>query len=223
MGTTIRTVRDLPNVRLVKAEDIWGNVPDDPTEGDATWSYGSWVDDTTETTHALINYTLWSDYSGSTVERSNERSLREDYPGTFVKLYGGYGTSGLMLPVDRPTAWFADDDDGGLERWQSLLEDLAHLEDYPLYSDDDHSALETEIADEAWDAYARADLLRDLASAGVPDDALADDATLRARFYALTYSQNYGPECETADSCYFPFWDTTVATLAAELTGGGRS
>jgi hypothetical protein len=169
-----RTVRDLPNIGPVKAVQALESRSDgydwypvaSPTEGTAdhpvTHPYGDWEDATLETaTHVILGLTVWSDYSGSTVERSNERALLADYPQTFIRLYGGHGTSGLMLPVDRPADWFSDDEDSGRERWQGLLSDLAALADYPLYNEDDHSALETELAEEAWSAYLRSDLARD--------------------------------------------------------------
>jgi hypothetical protein len=226
------TARDLTNITPVTdVEDLedrgsgyeWYPVAD-PTEGTAEHpvelSWGRWQECPAENaTHVVLGLTVWSDYSGSTVERSNERSLLEDYPQTFIRLYGGYGTSGLMLPVDRPADWFADDEDGGIDRWQGLLEDLAKLADYPLYSEEDLSALETEIADEAWADYLRSDVLADLAKAGVPDEALQDEGKIRTRFYEITYSQDYGPEAESAVSVHFPFYDATVATLAAELGG----
>jgi hypothetical protein len=229
----VRTVRDLPNAYPVEAVEAlqdrgqgydWHPVAS-PTEGipghPVTHPYGDWQDATLETaTHVVLGYTVWSDYSGSTVERSNERSLLEDYPQTFIRLYGGHGTSGLMLPVDRPADWFADDEDGGRERWQGLLEDLAKLADYPLYDEEDLSGLETEIADEAWDAYLRSDVLSDLAKTGVPDEALADEAKVRTRFYALTYEADYGPEAESAVSVVFPFYAATLAEIAAEIRAG---
>jgi hypothetical protein len=39
-------------------------------------------------------------------------------------------------------------------------------------------------------------------------------------FYRITNDQPYGPEAETAVSAYFPLYDDTIATMAAEL--GGR-
>lgn len=196
-----------------------------PTEGTAEHPvqhpYGDWRECTTgEATHVVIAYTVWSDYSGSTVERSNERSLLADYPQTFIRVYGGHGTSGLMLPVDRPADWFADDEDHGAERWQGLLDDLHKLADYPVYDDEDHSALETELADEAWDAYLRDDVIRDLDRAGVPWEAIDTDR-LREQFYKITYEADYGPEAESAVSVVFPFYDATIATMAREM--GGRS
>jgi hypothetical protein len=212
------TVRDLPHVELVKAERYDGATPDDPTDGGATWSYGDWTQAKPgEATHALIGLATYSDYSGGVCERSNHRSLRRDHPDTFVDVYGGHGTRALLLPVDKPAGWHADDDDNGADRWQGLLEDLAKLADYPLYDEEDLCALELELADEAWKAYLRHDVTRDLRAAGVPDDAVADEARLRERFYTLTYEADYGPEAESAVDVHFPFYDATVAALAREL------
>jgi hypothetical protein len=222
-----RTVRDLSNVTFVcdvEALEDRGNGYEwypvaDPTEGTADHpvglSWGRWREcNAAEATHAVLGLTVWSDYSGGTVERSNERSLQRDFPGTFVHLYGGFGTSGLMITIDRPATY-----DPGT--WLYVLEILAGLADYPVVDEEDLSALEMELAEEAWEAYLGYDVLRDLEKAGVPEDALSADTSIRDRFYALTYEADYGPEAESAVSVVFPFYDRVVATMAREM--GGQS
>jgi hypothetical protein len=120
-----------------------------------------------------VPVTLWGDYCGSDLGRSNSRSLVRDYPDLFVTVH----------------------------------------DEYPLYDEDDHSALELELADEAWDAWVRFDLGRSLSDAGVDVDAISDDE-LRERFYAFVSDTPQPYYCESADSVVFPYWDDVVAALA---------
>lgn len=235
------TVFGLPasTVHYIRIEPRWsyyGDTPELPEPGDR-WSYGDWEDATPQTaTHVLLRHTAWSDYSGSTVERSNHRSLLQDYPETFTDIYGGHGTSQLMLAV----GWTAPGDgrDG-------LLDEIAALADYPLYDEEDHSALEMELADEAWDSYLYSDVPYALIETSECPDAMEDmiDAirdndkarneafgphgqsygwanehdTLRDMFYNTLRDQDYGPECEDAVNAYFPLMKDSVTTMAEQL------
>lgn len=219
-------VTELPNVTLVR--EVGSNqstsanpfyewvLVASPTEGTADHpvmhSYGDWESATAENaTHAILDLTTWSDYSGSTVERSNERSLLRDFPQTFIRLYGGYGTRGLMLPVNMPESYDED-------TWNYLLDELAALGDYPLYDEEDLSALEMELADEAWDGYLNWDIPRDLENRGVNDEVIDENIErIKERFYTLTMEADYGPEAESAVSVVFPFYDKTLDQIAYEL------
>lgn len=211
--------RDITNARLVTlghGEPVTGY--DIPEPGVDTWTYGDWMDAqpfvTRETaTHILVPYTSYSDYSGSTVEASNHRSLLRDYADTFVDVHGGYDTRALLLPVDWTPP--GDGSDG-------LLDALESLSDYPLYDEEDHSALEDELAQDAWEQYLSYDVNSALDDSDVPDEILdaTDGDTLRELFYEITYEQPHGPECEDAVSAYFPFFDDTVAEIARQLNAG---
>jgi hypothetical protein len=153
--------------------------------------------------HVMLRLTLWGDYCGSGVERSNHRALLEDYPDTFVDVYGDYGSSYLALATDQPI----DSD---------LFEALVRLaDDYPLYDDEDHSRLEDEMAMEAWDLYLCYDVPRGLRERGVSDDDLEalDSDALREAFYHFTAEANSGPYLESADSVVFPEMDATLDLL----------
>jgi hypothetical protein len=232
-------------------DGMWDSVqtaPDDMPEPGGTWSYGDWEDSSPqEATHVLINYTCWSDYSGSTVERSNHRSLLRDYTDTFTDVYGAHGTSGLMLSV----RWTAPE--GGSD----LMEQIAALADYCLYDEEDHSALEMELADEAWDAYLDFDVPRALADTCESPEAMEDmleaievlatkhdtgnypnttckcgesfrnwDAilthttpycSLRDRFYASLSEMNDAPYAESATDIVFPSFDKQIEIIGAQL------
>jgi hypothetical protein len=161
-------------------------IRDAPAGGD-TWYYGEWdYVAASEATHILLGYTRWSDYSGSAVDRSNYRSLLRDFPAAFVDVYGGYDTSQLMLPVS-----YRDADD-------YLIGKLRKLADYPLYDDDDHSALEMEVAQEAWESYLDSDVPRALIETSESPEAMEDmlDAIKECDEYANTCfgprEQSYG-------------------------------
>ena len=128
------------------------NIHETPSPGDS-WSYGDMESATRETaSHVVIRYASYSDYSGNDVEASNYRSLLRDFPGRFVELYGDAGTCALMLPVSCLD--------------ELVLEAIAGLADYPLYDDEDSSALVMEWTQSAIGDYLRADMENDLDRAG---------------------------------------------------------
>jgi hypothetical protein len=152
-----------------------------------------------------VPYTCWGDYVGSTVERSNFRSLVEEYPDTFIEVYGGYDSHVLYLPTFKLT--------------REIKELVNALFDYPLVNDEDHSMLEIDLAWEAWDDWLRYDLFSDLVEyEGLDPDEWTNEEVefVRERYYAIAM-ENTGPVCEDAVSAYFPNHDETTETLAVEL------
>lgn len=216
-GTHMRTVDGAP----YSERYVWDTI----TPADlAVWSYGDWRDATPDdATYFLVDLASWSDYSGSTVERSNYRVLLEDYPDVCVDVHGGYGTRAVLIPADMPADFRPDDDDETrADFWADMIGRLAALSDYPCLDDEDVSNLEMELAGEAWDCYISWDLRRALTDAGVSEetlDALEDD-DIREMFYTDTYARPYGPEPESAVSVVFPFFDDTVAEIARRLSDG---
>jgi hypothetical protein len=86
----------------------------------------------------IIELATGSDYSGSLVEHSNARVLKEQFPW-LVELHGGHGTFGVAYLGKREN------------QNPALIEAIDALTDYPLVDDDDHSNLEFEKAAEAWE------------------------------------------------------------------------
>jgi hypothetical protein len=128
-----------------------------------------------------------------------------DYPGEFVGLYDVFGAAGLALPPDC--------------RHHQLTTALAGLADYPLYDEDDHTALTVELADQAWQAWLGHDVTALIADDhGVhPDTTSVGDDELRDAFYRL-YADRFGDEyADTATSVTFPHLDQAVALLADRL------
>jgi hypothetical protein len=97
-------------------------------------------------------------YDAPSVIRSNARVFREDFAKELERADGD--ADGLALDVRFITA--------------EMLETLAALESYPLISEDDHSALELELQQEAWESWAAADWRKELErklQQHAPDDA----------------------------------------------------
>ena len=81
-------------------------------------------------------------YSAPSIYRSNARVFRDDHRKALAAGADGDGP-GLSLDPRYVTA--------------DMIEELHGLESYPLLSEDDHSELELELQDEAWDSWAAKD------------------------------------------------------------------
>lgn len=97
----------------------------------------------------LIDECCYSDYSGSAVERSNHRTMHEAFPW-LVSVIGSHGSNGL----------------GYLGAWdnqsKALREAIGALSDYPLFDEEDHSALESDMEIEAWADHGESDFRKAL-------------------------------------------------------------
>jgi hypothetical protein len=109
------------------------------------------------------NIATYGDYSGDTVTRSNHRSLLRDFPDVFVEGRYSHGGRELFIPLFVPAEDPSDPSfeysypDGvsaahyHREAADYLASQLEALMDYPLYDEQDHAELETELAYEAVD------------------------------------------------------------------------
>lgn len=101
--------------------------------------------------HVLISdYLIFSDYTGSDVERSNVRMFFKEHgdKAGVYRVYGGYGTDGIAIRLD-----VAD---------EGILEDLERLDDYPILDEDDVGSVSLELADEAAESYGYGDFEREI-------------------------------------------------------------
>lgn len=161
---------------------------------------------------------MWGDYVGSDIDRSNYRSLLRDYPQFFVIVRDSMGAEGLALLPD----FGRRDSSGHAEALADILIKLR--DDYPLYDDEDHSNLEQELADEAWDAYLSQDvksIIRGNYPHGEDILGLINDGALQREFYTIAYESNDGrsPYCESAVNVVFPEWEkTALEAVDAVLT-----
>ena len=135
-----------------------------------------------------------SDYcSSGSVEVSNHRVWLECYgklPNVY-DVYGGYGTFAVAIRLDSLTP--------------EMIEDLNALEDYPVLDDEDHSEVEREAENEAWDNCYRSDFTKALAQK-FPDleDVIEDLSTenVDTLFYTLMERTNMYWEHESGNNAY---------------------
>lgn len=80
-------------------------------------------------------------YDAPSIYRSNARVFRDDFSSELEEADGD--ADGIALDIR-----FVTDE---------MLETIESLENYPLLSEDDHSELETELQDEAWESWAASD------------------------------------------------------------------
>lgn len=101
-----------------------------------------------------LPYATGSDYSGSTVERSNYVSFLETYgKEDFVHtVYGGYNTYAVAIGLTGLLTCVDDTAD-------AILDALEGLEDYPCLDEQALSALEDEQADCAWKDWVAGDFV----------------------------------------------------------------
>jgi hypothetical protein len=158
--------------------------------------------------YVQIPYTAWGDYIGSTVERSNCRAIREDYPEHVVHVEGGYSSEWLLLPL-------------GVEIPEDLFDRILALSDYPLWCEEDHSLLEVDVAHEALESYGLADLEQEVAQAlvGPTGDAwdasdLIDRDELRTLFWEACSIVGEYPYSETATDAVLWHGDAIPSTIA---------
>lgn len=97
-----------------------------------------------------LEHACGSDYSGSTLERANYLTIREQFADSpdVAFLYGGYGSFGVLVREDPTT--------------DEVRDLVAGLADYPCVDEEALSEHESELSDEGWDSWARADFLKAL-------------------------------------------------------------
>lgn len=180
-----------------------------PEDGTTAYMGSDWQETTEDDADVVeVPYTVWGDYVGSSVERSNYRSLLRDYPDVFIDISGGYWSHVLYI---RPRTMLQTD---------GLFESITALFDYPLYDEEDHSELEMTEAWEAWDGWVKFDLGRALAT---EYDLDVDNWTeeewdfIKQRFYAISGDENGYPYMEDATNVVFPHFEETTETLANEI------
>jgi hypothetical protein len=113
----------------------------------------------------------WSDYSGTVYTRSNARSLARDYPEVVTESWrGGHGWSGAYISASvLNDAWAVGVFDIA-DRVNAVLDIIESLAEYPVYDEEDMSALESEILNEDFDSWGRSEMEREANKrAGYPD------------------------------------------------------
>lgn len=181
-----------------------------PDAGDTVYAgYGGMDRPDNETDFDFIGIpaTLWGDYVGSGVDRSNYRSLVRDYPETFVEITWDYNSHSLAI-------W------SGAQIDESLAEIIVKIADiYPLYDEEDHSALEMEILEEDLDSWIIPDIRRELDKRFPDTDWSAfPDPDIRSAFYDYWQDAPEFPYMEDATTIYVPLFDEVVRFVSDFLT-----
>lgn len=191
----VRLLADALKMHSDAAIFAWnGEWEDAPYGGESCWFGWSDMMPAQSVTGTVRRYlqvpvTTWGDYVGSTVERSNWRTLHESFPETFVDMRSDFDSHSLVLPLSSSIPAY-------------LARDLYALAtDYPLWDEGDEGALTLDLMHEDWQTWARDEFRRDVKDAltdgygDVPDEWMPTDAELDA--YAHEHiAQGY--YCETA-------------------------
>lgn len=187
-----------------------------------------------------IELTLIScgDYHGSSWDAANNRALK-GHPGVSYRepnsggmgsvfnvttlMVGNLSTFANAQGNERPEDFV----DVAIEWLTGLVSTLENIKyDYPLIDDDIHSAYETELADEAWDAYLESDVfdkLSNLAPDEIAEESVdsmraADESTQEVRTAYYEFEDNEW-SCESATSIVNGRHDDAVKHVARTVFG----
>ncbi len=134
-----------------------------------------------------FKYTSFSDYSGTYVERSNAKFLRDTFPKLFVMKTGGHGTEWTGISKD-------DLDLINLEEFEELKKVHTDLENYPVLDDDLQSDMETEAEGEAYNDWIKADFYKELVKAvSERYEDTEEEAEIMAKLEALHDDEDQSP------------------------------
>jgi transposase len=202
---TLDALRAAQLVRPFRISDYSSTDPDQLAAGETLYAI-ELADPHGEPPHLYgLEHLWWGDYTGDAVARSNYRCLTQDFPDSFIHLRDSMRHQGLaVLPAALGN--------------QRLASALLGLGEYPLYKEEDLSALEAELAEQAWDAYLAHDvssyLERDY---GIDcEDLEVPDARLRELFYQA-HDRHGDVHADNAVDVVFPYLDEAVADVAAAL------
>lgn len=135
-----------------------------------------------------IYLTVYSDYHGGVVEKSNCDEFLERFKEVegVHEFYGGYGTRGVLVKYDVFTSN------------EEIQEVMMQLERYPSLNDDRWSELEQEIENESWDDWIKSDLISELEKRDIP----YNEDELYSKFFKLSDEIGEYFECESHNSGY---------------------
>ena len=146
-------------------------------------------------------------FTGSTISRSNYRSLNRDYPETFTRI--SYSDSNSLAAL---VAHLTDEH-------VSILCGLKV--DYPLYDESDLSELESEEISESWGQYVQADLTSEINSSLAEEisdlwDELSDDDQ-RTMFWSVCDDLDIYPEHDGHDIHWTAHYPAIVEAIDSKL------
>lgn len=218
LGTEVRAYRWLGNDDPANCSSLWFGwsalMDEQSDSGYVRNTYGD------APRYVSVPLTLWGDYAGDTLTRSNHECLMAELEQFgAVDVRGDYSSHMLVLPAT-------------VRLPLDMLESLRTLcHDYPVWDESHMSELEWTLAEESWEEWARADLRSDLA-ARVPNgfDGDADawwsavdeigNEPLREAFYRAVEDSPEPYRGEGATSVHFPRWGGIVEDIAAAIVAG---
>lgn len=125
------------------------------------------------------SYMTYSDYSGSTCERSNCAEFLHQFgetPGVY-EMTGGYGTTGVAILLSAIT--------------DEMMEIFDALQNYPVVDEDALSKLEMEIEEEDWASWISSDFKRAMKKVLLPQADADKEEALEDHIDALPDVQLY--------------------------------
>ncbi len=181
-----------------------------------------------------VNYTLWGDYCGGTVERANCKWFEDNYAANEdsalhaavnIDYRGFYSYS---VTVDLYELWLASKVDQG--EIEELFEAIRGLENYCVIDDQLLCEVEEEIRASDWDSFAR-DEFRDVVVNILPaieevlDDMSAEEEEefISTLFHGLDCSGVLCVEAETAVNMYWRFDRIGPQSKVDTYQHGGRN
>lgn len=177
-------------------------------------SDGAGTDEHNPVTVTLVSY---SDYGGSDCDAANVRAL-DGTPGVTTSTGGYHGEGTATVQLGELPGGEDESIDDGLDRLEHVADLMAGLEDYPLIDEEIHSEYQTELEDEAWDAWLRDDVIGDLDRVAPHEWEITDgvEAELRTAYYAYELSEWV---CESATSVHNYRHDDALAHAALTVLG----
>ena len=155
-----------------------------------------------------LPYISHSDYSGTTVERSNYEYLIKEYSDLLGIIlwesYGGYSTRAIFCLYSIWEIEFQDDEYLG-DRIERLKEDIKSIDDYPLLDEELMSEIEMNIEIESWDDWVCSDLKHTLLENEIydeEDNPLPEDSILQDMLHFHLESLNEYYEFESPYTAY---------------------
>jgi hypothetical protein len=192
----------------IRDGDYAGHWEDTDIDGEDRLYYGD-LEENASGDLMEIPYTIYSDYSGSTVERSNCDVFLERYgkrPDVW-ETYGGFSTRGAVM---RRMVY----DDPQTDEEEEIKECIDSLFNYPVIDEERMSNLEFELEEESWNDYGRSDLRYALKKAGIYTDEEMDDISdesLDQMWYVTCDVEAIYPIFEDANGPYFYIDDAVKA------------
>lgn len=120
---------------------------------------GEVTDDFDDVKVQLLSY---SDYDGSDYDAANVIALKNEFDWVNTSTDGRQGEGEAWVQLGELPAGEHDTINEGLDNLESLVRTIGSLTDYALISEEVHSEYIDGLANDAWDAYLRSDLISDL-------------------------------------------------------------